>query len=47
MPYKQMVKEEQGNIPPYIQESINEAREDADVVVNNLIDWYESQKQEK
>lgn len=29
-----------------IQEEINEARGDVDVVVNNLIDWYESQKQE-
>ena len=30
-----------------IQESINKSRKDANVVVEHLIDWYESQKQEK
>ena len=36
----------QTNIPrQQIQESINKAREDAKVVTNHLIDWYESQKQ--
>ncbi|MBI4158249.1 MAG: phosphoribosyltransferase [Candidatus Yanofskybacteria bacterium] len=30
-----------------IQESINKSRKDTSVVVDHLIDWYESQKQEK
>ena len=30
-----------------IQDSINQSRKDANIVVEHLIDWYESQKQEK
>lgn len=44
-PYKR-VMEKHTDTSPKIQEDINEARADADIVVNNLIDWYESQKHE-
>lgn len=44
-PYKKV--EEHSDSSNDIQESINEARADADIVVNNLIDWYESQKHEE
>lgn len=45
-PYKKTVEGERGNIPPHVQETINEARNEADIVVDQLIDWYESQKHE-
>ena len=45
--YKKLMEEEHDNNLPLIQETMNEARADVDVVVNNLIDWYESQKQDK
>lgn len=35
-----------GSVSSYAQEQINEARTDADVVADHLINWYESQKQE-
>lgn len=34
-----------GHTGPAIQEIINEARADADIVVKNLIDWYESKQE--
>lgn len=44
-PYKQG-GEGWGSSNPNIQKNTNQAREDANVVANRLIDWYESQKQE-
>lgn len=47
-PYKMVGGEEYSNASADIQENINQARADADIVVSNLIDWYESQhKNEK
>lgn len=42
-PYKKWLNEGGAN-PSYIQEAINEARSDADIVADHLIDWYEAQK---
>lgn len=36
------IKRENDNMPLHVQETINQARADADIVADHLIDWYES-----
>lgn len=43
-PYKEQFDTEKEKLN--IQENINQTRKDANIVADNLVDWYESQKQE-